>query len=312
MSSASVLREGAAEARRRERDAPRARDRDNPSLYDAIELDPVVPIADDIKRALVRDLRRPIRRALHPTIRVLVTFAIHVILFVKRLVPFRLAWLGALSASTAWISKRFASPEAQQILLRHFVIETQLANFVARNASAGRAPEYDLMPTHVSQLGDHNGLNAIALHDANIMNLFIDLGTLPDVDVDTRRPLGELDFSMLEMPALQLETRSQWLNFDLPSVLYISALMIALFFDDETLERAVNSFQLDESLLTAIANLTGEEPLRALAPVKFTHWLGTPTGDPARDLHWHFLLHEQTYERLLRLKRRQQAERAAA
>jgi hypothetical protein len=289
-----------------------ARDRRDPSLYDALLRDPVVPLSDEVKRVLVRDLRRPIRRALFPAIRVLVTWAIHVILFVKRVVPFRLASLSLLSATTAWISKRFASPEAQRILLRHFIIETQLVNFVARNASGGRAPEADLVPTHVSQLGDHFGMNAIALHDANILNLFIDLGTLPDVDVNTRRELAELDFSMIEMPALQIETRTQWLNFDLPSVLYISALMIAVCFDDETIERAVNSFQFDESLLTAIANLTGEEPLRTLAPVKFSHWLGSPTGDPARDLHWHFLLHEQAYERMLRLKRAARQGREAA
>jgi hypothetical protein len=36
--------------------------------------------------------------------------------------------------------------------------------------------------------------------------------------------------------------------------------------------------------------------------VKFPTWLGSPTGDAARDLHFHILVHEYAHHRLLALK----------
>jgi AraC-like DNA-binding protein len=287
----------------------RTLDRNDPSLFDAIERDPVSAIDPAVRTLLARDLGRATRLYVYPVVRVLVKMFIFSVILLKRIIPFRLQSHAALSAWTNWFSRRFAGPEAQTFMLRHFIIESQLVNFVARNASQGRVPEVDLLPTSIEQLGDFKGQNAVALHDANVMNLFIDLGDTPDIDVERRRELHELDFSMLEIPELTIHTTGQWVNFDLPTVIYVSAALIAVFFDDRTIERAVNSFQLDESLLAAIANMTGLESLRALTPLKFTHWVGT-TGDAPRDLHWHMLVHEQAYGQLLRLKA--QAERSAA
>lgn len=289
--------------------ARRTLDRNDPSLFDAIERDPVSAIDPAVRSLMARDLGRRTRLYVYPVVRVLVRLFIFTVILLKRIIPWRLHSHAALSSWSNWLARRFAGPEAQTMMLRHFIIESQLVNFVARNAGQGRVPEVDLLPTRIEDLGDFKGQNAVALHDANVMNLFIDLGETPEVDVVRRRELQELDFSMLEMPELTIYTRGQWVNFDLPTVVYLSAALIALFFDDRTIERAVNSFQLDESLLSAIANMTGLESLRALTPLKFTHWVGT-TGDAPRDLHWHMLVHEQAYGMLLRLKAL--AERSAA
>lgn len=281
--------------------ARRTLDRNDPSLFDAIERDPVSAIDPTVRSLMARDMGRATRHYIYPTVRVLVNLFIFTVIALKRIIPFKLHSHAALSSWTNWFARRFSGPEAQIIMLRHFIIESQLVNFVARNAGKGRVPEVDLLPTRVEELGDWGGQNAVALHDANVMNLFIDLGETPEADVERRRELQELDFSMLEMPELSIRTKGQWINFDLQTVIYVSAALIALFFDDRTLQRAVNSFQLDESLLGAIANMTGLESLRALTPIKFTHWVGT-TGDAPRDLHWHILVHEQAYGKLLRLK----------
>lgn len=307
--------QGLAEGRVTETTARRAEprsvaDRDNPSLYDAMTWDPVTPIPAEIRADMATDLQRWTHKFTFPVVRVLVTFAIWVVIFLKRIIPLRLGSERLLSASTMWFARHFASPEAQRIVLRHFNIESQIINFVARNvgreAGPGAVPECDLLPRNTLDMGDWHGRNAVALHDANVMNLFIDLGR-SGVDVDSQRSLSELDFSMLEMPELTVFDGRKWMRFDLPSVLYISVLMIMVFFDDKTIERAVNSFQFDEPLLGAVANLTGDEALRTLTPVKFTTWLGSPTGDISRDLHWHILAHEMAYERLLRLKRTAEA-----
>jgi len=302
MTSASVAGESySARGQSRAPSRRRAVDRNDPSLLDAIERDPVSAIDPQIRSLIARDMGRSTRRYVYPLVRVLVKLFIFTVICLKRIIPIRLGSHSTLSAWSTWFSRRFAGPEAQVIMLRHFIIESLLINFIARNASGGRIPEVDLIPTRIEELGDFHGQNAVALHDANVMNLFIDLGDTDGVDVERRRELHELDFSMLEVPELTIRPEAKWINFDTMTAIYVSAALIALFFDDATIERAVNSFQLDESLLGAIANMTGLESLRALTPLKFTHWVGT-TGDAPRDLYWHMLVHEQAYGKLLRLK----------
>jgi hypothetical protein len=288
-----------------------ARNRDNPSLFDALAGDPTIPIERHVKLDIVKDLRRWSRRYLFPTIRVLVLLAVHAVIFLKRLVPFRLSGLKVLSWGTVWFGKRLVSPEAQRLFLRHFIIETNILNFIARN-SGGDVPEYDLLPTRAEHLGEWNGTNSVALHDANVMNLMIDLGDTAGVDVRTKRPLEKLDFSMITVPELHVTEDTILFGLDFPSAVYISVFFIVLFFDDPTIERAINSFQLDESLLTCLADMTGDETFRTWTPVKFPTWLGSPTGDAARDLHFHILVHEYVHHRLLGLRAEAERRRLAA
>lgn len=287
------------------------RDRSNPSLFDALGAAPTLPIQAAARRDMVRDLRRGSRRYLFPLIRVATRFAVALLIMIKRALPFDVGSLKLLSIGSAWFGRHFVSPEAQRLLMRHFVIETQVVNFIARNAGPG-VPECDLIPAGFDDLGEWRGENSVALHDANLINLLIDLGSTKGVDVRTPRALEKLDFSMLKMPDLTVHERKIVFGLDLPSALYISVFYIALLFDDRTIERAINSFQLDESVMTALANLTGDDVFRTWAPVKFPSWLGSPTGDPARDLHWHIIVYEYAYYRLLELGERAERARQAS
>src|SRR5690606_951099 len=94
--------------------------------------------------------------------------------------------------------------EAQRVILRHFVIESQIVNFIARYAGGGDVPECDLFPIRAEDLGHVNGRNAVVRHDVNTFNLLLDLGEAPQADVWSRRELHELDFSDLEMPELEI------------------------------------------------------------------------------------------------------------
>jgi hypothetical protein len=163
--------------------------------------------------------------------------------------------------------------------------------------------EVDLHPVRAADVAEHLGAdgsrqNAVVRHDANIFNLVIDLGESATADVHTPRPLDQLDFSMLAIPELDLEPGARRvMNLDLESALHITVATLAVFMDGPTAERAVNSFQLDESLLASVANLTGDPTFRTWTPIKFGNWLGR-TGDVGRDLHWHILVNEYAHTRL--------------
>jgi hypothetical protein len=282
--------------------AERGHARDNPSIWDAMAADPLLHV-DDCSRALqVTDSRRWTRRHLRPVTRLLCMVVVWTALFVKRTIPpLRRGSEQVLNRLGPRFLLRCASPEALELVLRHFAIETQLVNFVARN-SGGDVPEVDLLPRRAAELGDWNGMNAVVRHDANIFNLFIDLGRSPAADVHTARQPDRLDLSMLRMPELDLDPGvRRWLKLDLQSTLDVIVATLAVLMDHDTAERAVNSLQLDESLLAAIANLTGDPVFRTWAPIKFTNWVGM-TGDVGRDLHWHFVVTEYAHTRLCRMR----------
>jgi len=277
------------------------RDRRNPTLWESIALDPTMPVPGDSRAVQIRNLRRPSRHFLAPVLRPVCQLLVTVLLTVKRLPGLRrLGSADGLSRATAPLLVRLCSPETAEMLLRHFVVETQLVNFVARNCGADDVPEVDLLPTSPEQLGDHDGMNAVVLHDVNIFNLVIDLGESKQADLSTRA-VHELDFSMLDIPFLDVEPyRRRWINLDVQSSMSLMCLVLAWYMDFATAERAINSFQLDESLMAAISDLTGDPTFRTWTPVRFPNWLGT-TGDVARDLLWHFMVHEYAHTRLTQL-----------
>lgn len=278
------------------------RDRDNPNLWESLAFDPMLPVPTDSRRFQLANLRRPHRLFTRPILRVACKAFIWTLLAIKRL-PVVRSWTSpdTLSRITPYFALKFCSPETLEHLLRHFTIETQLVNFVARNCGSEQVAEVSLMPTEVMGLADDQGMNAVVRHDVNIFNLIIDLGEADDIDLSTR-PLAELDFSMLAIPEYDLAPDvKRVVNLDIESALAIIVAALAFFMDFATAERAMNSLQLDESLLAAVAELTGDDAFRAWTPMKFPNWLGSPTGDIARDLLWHFHVNEYAHTRLRQL-----------
>jgi hypothetical protein len=283
------------------RDGPR--NRRNPSMYEAMAVDPNLHVMPASRERQVRDADSPQRRHIRPIVRFVCRLLIAVTVIVKRALPFKVQSERALN----WLGPRFllhwCSPDALEFIVRHFTIETNLINFVARNCGAADVAEVGLRPTRADDLGEHvdvdgSRLNAVARHDANIFNLIIDLGESPAADVHTARPLHRLDFSMLTIPEVDVEPGARrWLNLDVESALHITVLTLAVLMDVHTAERAANSFQLDESLLASIANLTGDPVFRTWTPIKFGNWFGW-TNDIGRDLHWHMIVNEYAHTRL--------------
>ena len=117
-----------------------------------------------------------------------------------------------------------------------------------------------------------------------------------------RKEPTTLDYSMLRVPQLQVEAhRRRWIRLDIETGLYFMIIPFALFTTEDEYERAVNSFQLDESLLAMIATLTGDMVFRTWTPLKFTPFLRLPWDVP-RDLFWHSCVSEYAHERLCRIE----------
>lgn len=277
-------------------------DRRDPCWLATMRVDPSLEIDEASMSEQIRDYERPSRRYLLPIVRPLSMLGAHLVLFVKNFLPFEFASQAALISLGSWFLHRFASPETLGIILRHYAIETNLINFVARNCGAADVKEVDLLPRTIDDLGDVNGLSSVVQHDINIYNLVLDIGFSKTANVKDKRPLEELDFSCLNIPDFSgAKSRGRWMNLDLDTSLYILLFFLALFLTRRETERAVNSFQLDATLLGFIGNLTGDPAFYAWAPMKYTNWLGK-NWDIGRDLHCHMIANEYAHSRLVRMR----------
>ena len=94
-----------------------------------------------------------------------------------------------MDALCVWFLRHFVSPDAVDLLTRHFVVETNLVRFIIRNTPVDMAP-VTMRPTALSGLGDQ----AVVEHDVNGYDVLI---ALDKVRVEQRE---ELDFTQLDVP----------------------------------------------------------------------------------------------------------------
>jgi hypothetical protein len=149
-----------------------ARDRANPSMWEALRADPTLQFDRRAIELLARDQRRWTRRYLHLPASVASRVVVAVICLLKRLLPFQFAAHATMDRLCVWFLRRFVSPEAVELLVRHFIVETNLLNVIANNSGAGDIPRVELLPTRLAELAD----GAVIQHDLNVYNLVIDLG----------------------------------------------------------------------------------------------------------------------------------------
>jgi len=281
-------------------------DRADPSLAGLLLVDPTSDVGAGARRLLQLHLRSQTRRVLKPFVRLFSLVAVALITACKRVLPFELSWHNGIDVLCLWFMKRFVAPEACAMLMRHFVIETNLLCFLAKNARPGQTnddgaiEEPTLRPRRCDDLGDR----AVIRHDLNVYNVLHDLGVTAGIDLRTPRPLHALDVSMLDVGGIEgddgRDPHTRLLHLDIETSLYLMNIPFCLFTTTAEYERGVNSFQLDQSLCAAIAGITGDPAFLSWTPLKFGAYV-TTWRDVPRDLYWHAAVDELAHGRLKRL-----------
>lgn len=235
---------------------------------------------------------------MRPLARLISRTAVRVIVALKRLLPFQFSSHTMLDWLSVWFLRRCVSREGGELLLRHFIVETSLIRFVARNCGLHGIPEPDLIPTTFEGLMGH----AVIQHDINLYRLIIDAGEKLRSSGRFRceRP-ALIDFSMLEVPPIVPDGESfRFVNLDLGTALYFMNIPFALLTSEDVYEQAVNSFQLDESLMAHIADITGDGMFRGWGTQQPLSWLEI-NRDVPRALYMHAVVHEYAHTHLGRL-----------
>jgi hypothetical protein len=142
------------------------------AVWEAIRSAPGLPFDPETRRLVAQDQRQPSRRWIYPWLRPLARLAVTLIVVARRILPIRLTAHSTMDALCVWFLRRCVSPTAATLLIRHFVVETNLLAFVARNAGLAGVPEVTLRPVTLRHLGDR----AVIKHDVNVYEVLVALG----------------------------------------------------------------------------------------------------------------------------------------
>jgi hypothetical protein len=268
-----------------------------PSIWDAILGDPTLALDHDTRQLVIVDQQRWSRTWLYPLARIVSRLAVTLIVLLKRLVPLRLSAHGTMDRLCVWFLRRFVSPEAGTLLIRHFIIESNLLNFIARNAGLPGVRRADLLPTTLRGLGNR----AVIEHDLNVYRLITDLGRATGAAPLRRRPQAELDLSMLTVPPIDPEPETRrFLRLDIQTALCLMNIPFALCLTADEYRRAVHSMRLDETLLAAMTAITGDPTFLAWRPAGFLIRVDTQVDVPLA-VYEHAVICEYAHAHLLAL-----------
>ncbi|MET0784813.1 MAG: hypothetical protein ABWY53_10835 [Leifsonia flava] len=264
--------------------------RSDPSMWEAIYSDPSVPLDRALARQIIDDQRRLSRRWLHPVARVLSRVLVAIISVVKRILPFRWMPLHTMDVLCVWFLRRFVSPDAVELLIRHFVVETNLVNFIIRNTAVEMEP-VTLRPVSLSGLGD----NAVVEHDVNVYDVLIALDGVP-----LTRP-GVIDFAQLDIPRLDAERHQRrLLRLDIQTALCFMNIPFSMALTLEEYRRAVHSMRFDDSFLEILALVTGDDTFRHWKLAGMSLWMDSNVDVP-RMVYRHALICEYAHAQLIKL-----------
>ena len=264
--------------------------RSDPSMWEAVYADPSVPIDRALMQQIIRDQRRISRRWLYPVARVFSRVLVAIISVIKRVLPFRWMPLSMMDSLCVWFLRRFVSVDAVELLIRHFVIETNLVNFIIRNTAVDFEP-VTLRPEKLSELGEH----AVVEHDINVYDVLIAL------DGVTLTPPASLDFSQLDIPRLDAEP-GRWrpVGLDIQTALCLMNIPFSTALNLEEYRRAVHSMRFDDSFLEILAVICDDDTFRHWKVGGLSIWMDSNVDVP-RMVYKHALLCEYAHARLVKL-----------
>jgi hypothetical protein len=264
--------------------------RSDPSMWEAIYSDPSVPLDRALVRQIIDDQRRPSRRWLYPVARVLSRVVVALVSVLKRVLPWRWMPLATMDRLCVWFLRRYVSPDAVELLIRHFVVETNLVNFIIRNTDVPM-DVVTLRPTALSGLGD----NAVVEHDVNVYDVLIALDRVPITRPET------LDFTELDVPRLDAERyRRRRLRLDIQTALCLMNIPFSIALTLEEYRRAVHSMRFDDSFLEILALLTGDDTFRHWKLAGMSLWMDSNVDVP-RMVYRHALVCEYAHAHLVTL-----------
>ena len=256
--------------------------RDRSPFLEAVAADDAIPIDPEAVELWLSDLDRRSRWFLRPLLQFLFAILLHTTWALKRLPLPQFRAHKFLQRMICFFCTYFVSPEANQLIIRHFTTESNILNFMQENMQPNDVDPMTLYPRNVNDMLEHTFVN----HDQELFRVMRDLGptdrtSWPIANEDLKwtlwRPM-EIDDSVRERRWTQV------LDFETSHALFMC--LFCFLLTAEEYRDAINGFNLDQSIAVKIGQMVGDPTLVELAYNKYPLYLVGPWN-----LGQRFLMH---------------------
>jgi len=252
------------------------------SLTEALDGDNSLPLEEVAKKYWLKDLQNPLRKIVLPTLRILLSITLHILYYVKRLLPIQWKAHGFLQWQICFFMKYFVRPEANVLILRHFQAESNLLNFVIDNSGDEKVEPVNIYPKMIKDLL----VQTFVHHDQGVLMTMRDLRK-PD---RSKWPIEPSQLSWKNWNPICIDYRierkkfTQFLDFETAHELFKTT--FCFWLTSKEYEAAINSFQFDHSVGLLIDEIVGASHFADIAYNRFPMILVGPSG-----LSYRFLMH---------------------
>ena len=270
-------------------------------LLAALAVDNSLPISPAAAELWLRDIENPLRWIVRPVLQLVFAFLLHVTWALKRLPLPQFRAHGLLQWTISAFCRNFVSPEANELILRHFATESNLLNFLRDNSGSTAARPLELYPRTVDDLLRYTFVD----HDQELFRLMRELGPWDH----SRRALSAEELDWTHWRPIDLVDQghppriTQVLDFETSHALFMCLFCFLLRRDEY--RDSINGFNLDQSIALRIGQLIGDSGVVEMAYNKYPHYIIGPWNLAQRFL-MHGFFTEHLHERLeqLRVQRR--------
>lgn len=264
----------------------------------AVAVDNTIPIDPAAVELWLKDMQNRLRWIVRPLLQLVLAVLLHVTWAFKRLPLPQFSAHRALQRTICWFCTHCVSPEANQLILRHFTTESNVLNFLRENSGVDGVEPVELYPQTLGELMVHTFVD----HDQELFRVMRELGPwTPPAEPHAPADLKWSSWRELPVPfEVGPRRRTQVVDFETAHALFMCLFCFLLTADEY--RDAINGFNLDQSIAIRVGQLIGDPTLAELAYNKYPLYLVGPWN-----LGQRFLMHgfftEHLHARLDALRR---------
>lgn len=262
-------------------------------LMQAVAIDTSIPIDPRSVELWMTDLDRRSRWIIRPVLQAIFVALLYLTWAFKRLPLPQFRAHGFLQKTICFFCKYFVSPEANELIIRHYTTESNLLNFLLENTGPEGVAPLELYPTKIDDMIEYSFVQ----HDQELFRIFREYG---EWDGDRGRiPGDELSWNLWREVEIDDSIRnrrwSQVLDFETSHALFMC--LFCFLLTAEEYRDAINGFNLDQSIAIRIGQVIGDPSVAELAFNKYPHYLVGP-GNLAQRFLMHGFFTEYLHARL--------------
>ncbi len=251
-------------------------------FLEAVAIDDAIPIDPEAVELWLTDLDRRSRWFWRPLLQFFFAILLHTTWALKRLPLPQFRAHGVLQKMICFFCRHFVSPEANQLIIRHFTTESNILNFMQENMQPNDVAPLTLYPSTINDMLEHTFVD----HDQELFRMLRDLG--PTDRTAWPIPHNELKWSLWRPMEVDDSVRkrrwTQVLDFETSHALFMC--LFCFLLTAEEYRDAINGFNLDQSIAAKIGQMVGDPTLVELAYNKYPLYLVGPWN-----LGQRFLMH---------------------